>query len=125
MGWLELGLTCADAILPDEASGAPGPASAAQGSGARPEGDQGMVGATGGRGAGPQPGHQGAQVADGGHVLCAPLQRGAGLAIWEEGVARWAQTAVATLEVAALVGTGPGQLQTLVDVWKGRGQAGC
>ena len=80
-----------------------------------------MVGATGGGDTGPQPGHQGALEADGGDILSAPLQRGAGLAVAEEGLARWAQAAEATLQVVALVGADPGQLQALVDVWKGAG----
>lgn len=62
-------------------------------------------------------------MADGGHVLSAPLQRGADLAVTQGGVARRAQAAVAALEVVALVGAGPGQLQALVDIWKA--QAGC
>lgn len=80
-----------------------------------------MVGATGVGGAGPQPRHQGAPVADGGHICSTPLWRGTALAIAEEGVARRAQTAVAALQVVAPVGAGPGQLQALVDVWKEQG----
>lgn len=118
------GLTHADAVLSDEARGAPGPAHAAQGPGVWPQGDPGMVGTPGEEGWGPRPGRQGAQVADGGHVGHTPPHRGAGLAVREEGVARWAQAAEAALEVVALEGTGPGQLQTLVDVWKEGGGGG-
>lgn len=115
---LGLGLTRADAVLPDEARRAPGPARA-QGSGARSEGDPGVVGPTGDGGAGTQPGHQGVPVADGGHVWSTVLQRGASLAVSEEGLAGRAQAAVAALEVEALVGTAPGQLLALVDIWRG------
>lgn len=118
-----LHLTRADAVLPDEAGRAPGPAPPPQGSGARSEGGPGVVGSTGGGHMRPQPRCQGGPVADGGHVLSTPLQRGAGLAVTQEGVAWRAQAAVAALEVVALVGTGPGQLQALVDIWKA--QAGC
>lgn len=123
-GWvLGLRLTRADAVLPDEAGRAPGPAPTAQGSGAQSEGGPGVVGSTRGGRAGPQPRHQGGPVADGGHVSSTPLHRGAGLSVTQEGVAWRAQAAVATLEVVAPVGTGPGQLQALVDIWKA--QAGC
>lgn len=124
MGWWGLSLTHADSVLPDEASWAPGPAHAAQGSGARSEGDPGMVGAIGDGGAGPQPRHQRAPVADSGHIWSSLLQRGTGLAISEEGVAGRAQTAVAALEVVALVGAGPGQLQALINIWKEQGPGG-
>lgn len=80
-----------------------------------------MIGTAGDGGAGTQPGHQGASVADSGHVLYIVLQRGASLAISEEGLAWRAQAAVAALEVVALVGAGPGQLQALVYIWKGGG----
>lgn len=60
-------------------------------------------------------------MADGGHILSTPLQKGAGPAIAREDLARWAQAAVATLQIVALVGTGPGQLEALVDIWKGAG----
>lgn len=75
-----------------------------------------MVGTTGEEDSGPQPGHPGARVADGGHILHTPLRQDAGLAIREESVARGAQAAVAALEVVAPEGTGPGQLQAFVDV---------
>ena len=119
-----LDLTYADAVLPDEAKWAPGPAHA-QGSGARLEGYPGVVGPPGLGGTGPQPGHQEVPVADGGHVWSTTLQWSASLAVAEESLARWAQAAEATLEVVALVGAGLGQLQALVDIWGEQGQAGC
>lgn len=72
-------------------------------------------------GTGPQPVHQGVPVADGGHVWFTVLQRATSLAVAEESLAWRAQAAVAALEVVALVGTGPGQLQALVDIWRGAG----
>lgn len=117
-------LTRADAVLPDEAGRAPGPAHT-QGSGARLEGDPGVVGPPGLGGTGPQPGHQEVPVADGGHVWSTALQRGASLAVTEESLARRAQAAEAALEVVALVGAGLGQLQALVDIWGEQGQARC
>lgn len=63
-------------------------------------------------------------MADSGHVLFTLLWWGAGLAITEEGLAQRAQATVATLEVLALEGAGSGQLQALVDIWKGTGPGG-
>lgn len=73
-------------------------------------------------GTGPQPVHQGVPVADGGHVWFTALQRATSLAVAEESLAWRAQAAVAALEVVALVGTGPGQLQALIDIWGEQGQ---
>lgn len=63
-------------------------------------------------------------MADSGHVLFTLLWWGAGLAITEEGLAQRAQATVAALEVLALEGAGSGQLQALVDIWKGTGPGG-
>lgn len=59
-------------------------------------------------------------MADSGHILSLPLKWGTGLAVTEEGIARWAQTAVATLEVVALVAARLRQLLALVDICRGR-----
>lgn len=71
-------LTCTYAILPYEASWAPGPSHTAQGSRTRPEGDPGMVGATGPGYPRPKPGHEWAPEADIGDILIVSFQWGAG-----------------------------------------------